>query len=202
MSELRKAAAVIAEYTASNVMDVPDHLRPAADVYAQACREANDRLTECDRLLRLGLRSEALRQVQLEPDLLNQYKELALRDADRWIDIAQRVGLAVPPRLNTEAAARLNQGFALEQKVKDLLVQHRGLALSRAPLRRRLEILRLLHQAEPLDLGWQDDIRAFESARFEEMRRTVTDPARKADWDAVRGLFEEVSAPGWMSPPP
>src|SRR5262245_8937135 len=136
MSELRQAVAVITEYTASNSMDVPDHLKPAADVYAQACRSANERLTECHRLLKLGQRSEALRQVQLEPDLLNLYKELALRDFDRWAEIAHRVGLTVPPRLNAEAARRLNEGFALEQKSKDLLGQHRALALSRAPLRR------------------------------------------------------------------
>lgn len=202
MSELRQAVAVIAEYTSSDAMDVPDHLKPAADVYAQACRSANERLTECDRLLKQGMRSEALRQVQLEPDLLNLYKELALRDADRWSEIAHRVGLAVPPRLNAEAARRLNEGFAHEQKVKELLVQHRALALARAPVRRRLEILRLLHRAEPLDLGWQDDIRAYEAARFEEMRRAIADAARRKDVDACRALYEEVSAAGWASPPP
>jgi hypothetical protein len=202
MSELRQAVVVITEYAGSNTMDVPDYLGPAAEVYARACRGANERLAECDRLLRTGMRSEALRQVQLEPDALEVYKELAIRNADRWAEIAQQVGLSVPPRLNAEAARRLNEAFATEQKVKELLRQHRSLALSRAPLCRRLDIVRLLHRAEPVNLGWQDDIAAYEAARFEEMRWAIADPARRTDWDAVRALSEEISADVWVSPPP
>jgi ABC-type transporter Mla subunit MlaD len=49
-----------------------DSLRALAAAYAAACKEANDRLRRCDEFLRQGLRSEAIRFAEAEPNLLDQ----------------------------------------------------------------------------------------------------------------------------------
>src|SRR5262245_2246007 len=191
MVEARQAVAVITEYMASNNMDVPDAVREAAEVYAVACRRANERLVTCDQLLRTNQRAEALRQAQLEPDVLKLYADLDIRDWPRWEQVALQVGLAVPPRLNAAAAQRLNKAFAEQQAVGELLRQHRTLALCRAPLRQRLDVVRLLARAEPTNLGWADDLAVFETARFEEIRAAVSDPRAAADWGLLDELLRE-----------
>lgn len=202
MSVLRQALSTISGYVGSNSMDVPDALRPAAQVYAAACREVNDRLAESDRLLALSQRSEALRLVHLEPDALDQYRELAFRGADRWAEVTQAAGLDDAPRLDAEAADRLTAAVAAEKAVADTLRQHRTLALARAPLRQRLAVLRRLTAAEPANHGWREDQRLYELGRLEEMRKDLADPVRRADWAVVRELHDDLQADGWVAPKP
>ncbi|MDB5307520.1 MAG: hypothetical protein JWO38_1722 [Gemmataceae bacterium] len=202
MSELRQAVAILAEYVASDNMDVPDAVGQAAGVYALACHKANERLVACDQLLKANQRSEALRQAQLEPDVLKLYADLDFPARDRWEDISQQVGLPVPPRLNAVVARRLNKAFAESQSTEDLLRQHRLLALARAPLQRRLDILRLLARAEPTNLGWADDVRAYEVVRYEEMQQVFADPRRPPTWAVVCRLHEDLSSDVWITPPP
>lgn len=197
----KQAVAVITEYVGSRNLDVPDNVRDAAGVYAQCCLTINERLVACDELLKVNQRSEAVRQVQLEPDLLQLFAACDLRDRDRWADIATQVALPVPPRLNAAAARRLHAAFTAEQAVTALLVQYRLLALSRAPLKRRLDVIRLLAKSESTNLGWAADVRTYEAARFEEMRATLHDPEQADDWNVVNALNDELGG-RWSNPPP
>jgi len=202
MSELNQAVATLAEYIASDNMDIPDTVKSAAGVYATACQKVNERLVTCDQLLRAGQRSEALRQAQLEPDVLKLYASLEFPGRASWEDAAGRIGLPVPQRLNAVVARRLNKAFAESQSTEDLLRQHRSLALARAPLQRRLDILRLLAKAEPNHLGWADDLRAYEAARFEEIRASVADSRRELTWESVNDLLSDITGGGWLTPAP
>lgn len=202
MSEMRQAVATLAGYVAAETMDVPDAVRAAAPRYAAACQELNDRLATCTRLLQHGQRSEALRQAQFEPDLLTAYAELDFPGRVRWQEIAVNIGVASPLPLNANLARWLNQAFADEKKVLDLLRQHRLAALSRAPLVRRLDFLRLLAKAEPTNLGWQDDIRQYETARYDEIRAALTPGGPPVTWPVVSALLTELNSPAWTEPPP
>ncbi len=202
MSDVRQAVATLAGYVASDSMQVPDAVVAAAAVYAAACQAVNNRLAACDQLLRINQRSEALRQAQLEPDVLTLYAGLDFRDRGRWQQIAERIGAAAPPPLDAPLARRLNQAFADENRVRDLLAQHRLAALTRAPLRRRLDVLRLLARAEPTNLGWKDDLRGYELARYDEIRAALAHPSPAAEWRAVSELLGELKAPVWTASSP
>lgn len=201
MTELRQAVTAIAGYVESESMDVPDELKSASAIYAAACRQVNNRLAEAARLLQAWQLSEAVRQVEIEPDALKQYAELAFKNHGRWLDITQKVGLTIPPKLNAEAARQVNEAYGVLGTINDLLRQHRTLALSRAPLRRRLEIVRLLRRKMPTNAAWQDDVKAYEEARFGEMRAALADPAARADFEDVSALNDELKA-DWLVPPP
>jgi hypothetical protein len=220
MSELRQAVAVIADYTRSYdkyfldslAVTADEHSRACqeakarlpiqAEAYARACREVNLRLAGFDHLLKVNQRSEAIRQAKIAPDLLDRTAELNFKEVGSWLVIAQQAGLAVPPKLNMETAARLNKAFADENRVAGLLAQHRSLALSRAPLGRRLDVVRLLYRAEPTNPVWQDDVRLYEEARFEELRREIDREDVRDDRAAVARLLAELSAKTWVSPVP
>jgi hypothetical protein len=202
MTELRQVVAVLAEYVASDNMDVPDSVKHAADAYAKECKKTNERLVSCDQLLKVHQRAEALRQAQLEPDVLKVYAELDFPNRERWEETALQVGLPVPPRLNAKLARRLNKAYAEAQSTEDLLKQHRLLALTRAPIQRRLDVVRLLSQAEPSNLGWSEDIQNYEGARFDEIRAVIDDPAKSNNWAILRTLLDDLSADAWLTPPP
>lgn len=197
----KQAAAVIVAYMNSGELDVPATVRQAASDFARACGELNARLITCDELLRSNQRSEALRQVQLEPDALQLYNALAVPCWTDWVSTAQQVGLPQPPGLHEAAARALHKAFTAEQAVKDLLVRHRLLAVTRAPLRERLQVMRLLAKAEPTNLGWTADLKAYELVRFDELRAELTHPDTAFDPDAIRAIQAELEGP-WASPPP
>jgi hypothetical protein len=202
MTELHRFVTTLAEYVVSDNLEVPDNVRKAADLYAKECEKTNERLVSCDQLLKNHQRAEALRQAQLEPDVLKVYAELDFPNRELWEETALRTGLAVPPRLNAKLARRLNQAYAEAQSTEDLLRQHRLLALQRAPLQRRLEVLRLLSAAEPNNLGWSEDVQDFEAARFDEIRAAINDPTKANNWAIVRGLLDDLQAENWLTPPP
>ncbi len=202
MTELNKFVTTLAEYVVSDNMDVPDAVKTAAGLYAKECEKTNDRLVTCDQLLKNHQRAEALRQAQLEPDVLKVYSDLDFPNRERWEETALQIGLPVPPRLNAKLARRLNQAYAEAQSTEELLRQHRLLALQRAPVQRRLEVLRLLSAAEPNNLGWSEDVQDFESARFDEIRTAINDPTKSNNWAIVRSLLDDLQADSWLTPPP
>ena len=202
MAELHKFVTTLAEYMVSDNMEVPEPVKLAAELYAKECQKTNDRLVSCDQLLKVHQRAEALRQAQLEPDVLKVYAELDFPNRERWEETAMQVGLAVPPRLNAKLARRLNQAYSEAQSTDDLLRQHRFLALSRETLQRRLEVLRLLSAAEPNNLGWSEDVQDFEAARFDDIRTAINDPVKANNWAIVRGLLEDLQSNAWLTPPP
>ncbi len=117
-----------------------DFMRLAAADYMVACDEVNDRLRKCGELLRKGLRSEAIYLADLEPNLLDAVAALDFPEYDQWKQVASRLGILVPPPLQLDVAADLNEAYALEQPLATLLERHRLLALARAPLVRCLAI--------------------------------------------------------------
>ena len=202
MTELHKFVTTLAEYVVSDNMEVPDAVKTAAGLYAKECEKTNDRLVSCDQLLKNHQRAEALRQAQLEPDVLKVYSELDFPNRERWEETALQIGLPVPPRLNAKLARRLNKSYAEAQSTDDILRQHRLLALQRAPVQRRLEVLRLLSAAEPNNLGWSEDVQDFEAARFDEIRAAINDPTKSNNWAIVRSLLDDLQPDQWLTPPP
>ncbi len=96
------------------------------------------------RLPAAGPRSEAIHLAEEPPNLLDLVAALDLPDAEVWSDFCQTTGLPVPPALQMDRAAQLNDAYAAEQPLEHLLNRHRLLALSRGPVSERLEVIRQL----------------------------------------------------------
>src|SRR5688572_25278484 len=76
-----------------------DLLRDAAAEYAAVCEDVNERLGECERLLKRGLRSEAIQAAEREPNLLDCVSLLDFPELAQWQQLLTSGGMVAPPRL-------------------------------------------------------------------------------------------------------
>jgi hypothetical protein len=199
MPGISNTIATIRSCLGSTDLTLSDQLREAAENYSEACRQTNERLGRCEQLLRQGLRAEAIRQAEIDPDLLEMVAELDFEGKDQWDERLTLNDLPSPPAINRKAVEFLNRAYAEEAPLAELLKHHRLLALARAPLSERVQTVRLLAKAEPANAAWSEDVAAFEAARMDEMRTELRQIHQNNDWPRMRALSAEVINGGWQS---
>lgn len=180
----------------------PDQVRRLAPVYHTACQEANQRLHRCADLLAKGLRSEAIHIAQTEPNLLDCIATLDFPERKQWEQLCQGNGLPPPPHLNLESATLLNEAYADDQPLEELLRKHRLLALARAPLGNRLALLRRIAELDPRNPAWDDDIRTFERARIQQYQNELDGVIQRGQMAGILAAANELSSPRWRLTPP
>jgi hypothetical protein len=173
-----------------------------ASAYADACAEAAQRLGRCHRLLQQGLRSEAIQLAESEPNLLDTLAVLDFPERAEWDDMVQMRGLTSAARIPLEPARLLNEAYAEEDPLQELLRRHRRLALQRAPLRLRIAVLRRLAAQDPGIPIWAEDLRAFEQVRMLQIQDEATEALRHHDPEWIGRLLNEVEQSGWVDAPP
>jgi hypothetical protein len=148
------------------------------------------------------LRGEAIHFAQADPVLLDV---VAVLDFPEWADFHEMLmayGLPELPRLQLAIAKDLNQAYAEEQPLEEnLLPRHRRLALLRAPVAERLQVMRQIAKLDKNNPVWEDDIRLFEAARLREIQTAMAGPA-KGDAARIDEFARELSQPGWLTPTP
>ena len=173
-----------------------------ASAYASVCLEATQRLGRCHRLLQQGLRSEAIQLAESEPKLLDTIAILDFPERAEWDDLVRLHDLTQAPRLPIEPARSLNEAYAEENPLLELLRRHRRLALQRAPLRLRINVLSQLAAQDPGNPIWVDDLRAFEAIRLLQIQEEASEAVRHHDFETISRLVAEVEQPGWSEQPP
>ncbi len=178
-----------------------DLLRDCAAEYAASCDETNQRLNECERLLRQGLRSEAIQLCEQEPNLLDATGMLDFPELEAWRQLLGANGMVLPPCLRLDIAADLNTAYAEEEPLKALLKTHRLLALARAPLVGRIQVLRAMHQVDAGNPAWIEDLQVFERQRQLQLAHEADTAIACGDLLTLEGLVQELESPLWLSPP-
>jgi hypothetical protein len=199
MPGISNTIATIRSCVGSMDLTLSDPLREAGEVYAEACRQVNERLARCEQLLRQGLRAEAIRQAEIDPDLLESVAELDFEGRDQWDERLTLNDVPCPPAINHKAIELLNRAYAEEAPLAELLKHHRLQALGRAPLRDRIETVRLLAKAEPTNAAWNEDVAIFEAARMDEMRAELRQVRQNNNWPAVQVLNTEIVPGKWQT---
>jgi hypothetical protein len=164
--------------------------------YREACQKANDRLRQCEAMLRQGLRGEAIQLAEIEPNLLETVATLHFPGRDRINSVLQRHGLSLAP-LIADAAADLNEAYAMQRPLEGLLNRHRFLALSMAPLKERLDTLRKIAAADELNPVWNDDIECFETERIKEIQVEANRAVSERDLSTLEALAAEMKG-SWL----
>jgi hypothetical protein len=201
MTDCQQLVDEIRSFLQSTDMTMTDRLKELATRYAEACQEANQRLRRCEEFLRKGLRAEAIHFAQAEPALLDVVGTLDFPEQTALRDTLIFYGMPEPPRLLVETAESLNQAYAEEQPLEDLMRRHRRLALLRAPVVARLKVMRQVAKLDKNNTVWEDDIREFEAARFREIQAEVTGPS-KEDAARMAEIAAELAQTAWLNPPP
>lgn len=174
----------------------------AAKEYADACDQANDRLRKCSEMLRQGLRSEAIQQCEVEPNLLDLVGVLDFAELPEWIAVVQTQQLDLPPALLLDGAGDLNEAYSQEQPLAIELRKHRLMAIGRAPLRERLKTVRRLAQLDAGNGLWLDDVRTYERARLDELRREAKEAFKQGNVAVLEQAATDIGGDTWTEPPP
>jgi hypothetical protein len=177
-------------------------LEGLASFYAEACAEVSQRLSRCHRLLQQGLRSEAIQLAEIEPKLLDAVATLDFPERAAWDELVAMYGLPEAPRFQVEVAAFLNEAYAQEDPLQDLLRTLRRLALVRGPLKERIDVMRKLAAQDPNNPVWTDDLRSFEKVRFRQIQADAVDASKRHNVDAIGLLLAELEQQTWTEAPP
>ncbi|MFC1757872.1 hypothetical protein ACFL2H_03770 [Planctomycetota bacterium] len=170
--------------------------------FIDAINEVNARLRQCESLLQRGLRSEAIQQCEVSPNLLDAVSVLDFSECDLWTEfVVQNCKHAAPPSLNSEFAAELNEAYTEEASLSDLLRLNRLNALKRSSLSDRLTILRRIALRDASNPIWQEDIKTFEKVRHSQIQKEVQVAVSQNDVSVLSSLEQEVRSDRWIYPP-
>lgn len=197
MSDYHDLLENIRSFTAAADQSRTDDLAGWAEEYARLAREANDRLRRCADCLQQGLRDEAIHLADAAPNLLDTVAALDFPELEDWKNICLQYGLREPPRLLIEIAGGLNEAYAEAQPLVGLMAHHRLMALARVPLPARLRVLRRIADMDKTSAFWDEDIRTFERARFDQIRTQVPQSLRAGDGAVLGQLLREIEGDPW-----
>lgn len=201
MPEAQEIIGQVRDALAARDQSATPELRDLATAYAELCRSANDRIRRCCQLLRQGLKTEAVNLAEADPNLLDQLTMLDFPQRGDWQQWCAQYGFPEAPPLDMESAGVINEAYAAMQPIEVLLAKHRRLALALAPLPLRLVVMREIAKVDKTAQFWADDIRTFETARLEEIRRQWV-AAAPADRQLPLQLHSELANGQWSVPIP
>ncbi|RME76310.1 MAG: hypothetical protein D6776_01470, partial [Planctomycetota bacterium] len=179
-----------------------DALEPVAREYAELCTLVSERLARCQEFALRGLHAEVVALCEASPDALELLAALDIPALDDWIALCHELGLPAPTPLPLEAAELLNDTYARHEALRKLLDLQRRLVLARAPLARRLPVLRALAARDPENPHWARLLASHETARLEEIRASAQRAAASDDLETLEALLRELEDEGWRERPP
>ena len=177
-------------------------MEPLAMAYGLEVGQANDRLSVCVNLLRKGLRSEAIQQAGMRPNLIEWCARLDFPEIEDWFEILQFFQVPLPRALNRDAVRQLQEALVDEQPLEELLRQHRRLAIGKAPIGWRLHVLRRIAQVDSANPVWAEDVELWEKARLREIPAELDVALKAENATACRALAKELSSKVWRIQPP
>jgi hypothetical protein len=170
---------------------------PLAQAYARACGDVRIRLRRCAEHLDRGMIREAVQLAEVSPSLLPLAKSLELRDLAKWNQLCVMNGQPPVPAIDGTILERLSSAITLVAKLDPLLTRHHLAALSHAPIRDRIDVLRHLRAQDPLNPSWAEQLRLLEPQRIEELRTLIAQLPRLNDERQVRALAYELRSSHW-----
>ena len=191
----------IAQLLATGDAKIREAVESLAHQYGAAVAFANERFRRCEAYLREGNRSEAIRECEDEPNLLDLFAILNFPQKEVWEATIVSHGLPAPERLLEGVAQELNEAYDKEAEVNALLRTHRLLALARRPIVERLPILRLLAKAEPNVAHWDADTRTMEKVRLKEIDKEIRQAFKRRDAERLLILERELGDSHWLETP-
>lgn len=200
MNDIQTLTDQVRAILASENYDDTTRLTRTAKSYAAVVSGLNTRLQRCGEFLRQGLRTEAIQQAESEPQLLDAVGILAgLTDDEQkaWGELCQYLEVPVPEPLLTDAAVMLDEAYQDFEPIRDLLTRHRRLAIQRASLQKRLEVVRQLADRDPNTEFWEADVVEYENVRLQEIRGILKSQRQSPDAETLSELLTELQSDKW-----
>ena len=162
----------------------------------------NERADEVAELLDRGLNDEAIQLADQAPPLTDLCMTLDFQGLADWASLLAEFEISPVTELPHETIAQLEDAYAVNADSKKLLQRFRLLSLSRAPLPKRIDVLRRLAAKDPENDQWVDGIRSYEAHRIKSIQKDLKAARDRGDLTAVAGIDREVNAAEWLVPIP
>jgi hypothetical protein len=175
-----------------------DLLKSLMPDLTQAVEEINSALREVDSLLFEGLRDEAVGLH--DPELPSLAIRLHMQDKPQWplaASFFESQGIQPPPPIDFPALTALNSAYAEVEGLRKPLDRLRKLALERAPLPRKIKLLRKLRSHDPSKPVWADQLVAHEQVRTLELSDAVKQAFAARNPEMIAALHAELADPTW-----
>ncbi len=179
-----------------------ESMEPLAMTYGLEVGQANDRLGVCVNLLRKGLRSEAIQQANMRPNLVEWCARLDFPEIEDWFEILQFLQVPLPRALNRDAVRQLQEALVEEQPLEELLRQHRRMAIGKAPIAWRLRVLRRIATVDAANPVWNEDVETWEKARLREIPGELDAAIKANSFAGCHSLAKELGSKMWSIQPP
>jgi len=151
--------------------------------------------------LQSGDRARAAELAEQAPSLRESYKLLNFPERNTWFGLCEGVGVpsedALDGDLVTEVVSQLS---AKGPDLESLLARHRRLALELAPIQDRLQVLRLIREADKGNSSWDQDLREYERQRFRELKSRANDADKQGDLRTLEAIGHELRSGEWLEP--
>lgn len=174
-----------------------DVMGPLALGYGEDVERVNDRLSEAVNLLRKGLRSEAIQRANMTPNVFDTAIALDFPELHEWLGILQFLGIRLPDQINQEYVQQINEAIVEAQPLETLLINHRKLAIAKAPLSWRLKVLRRIAVADSTNVVWEEDLERWEPVRVKQIAPELHAAISNRNINAVRQLHDELTLESW-----
>ena len=154
-------------------------IRDAVATYsADLLPRINQRLLQCDDLLRRGLRDEALGHAAEEPRLTIAANLLDLRrfgqDFRDWMEASRKAGILEPDPPRMDVVKNLVEAEQQVTALEPLLARWRRSNIARAPLAERIAILRELRAADGTSPVWPEALKSHEDYRLMQIKAVLS----------------------------
>ena len=179
-----------------------ESMEPLTMSYGLEVGQANDRLGVCVNLLRKGLRSEAIQQANMRPNLIEWCARLDFPEIEDWFEILQFFQVPLPRALNRDAVRQLQEALVEEQPLEELLRQHRRMAIGKAPIAWRLRVLRRIATVDSANSVWTEDVEVWEKARLREIPTELEAAIKSSNLNVCNSLAKELGSNTWRIQPP
>ena len=172
-------------------------MTPLTAEYAIEVERVNDRLAEAVKLLRKGLRSEAIQRANMTPNVFDAALALDFPELQEWLGILQFLGIPLPDQVNQDYVQQINEAIVESQPLEALLINHRKLAIAKAPLSWRLKVLRRIAAADITNVVWEEDLENWEAVRAKQLAPELQAAISSRSIETVRQLHDELTRESW-----
>lgn len=173
-----------------------------AAAHDEIVSEINGRAEAVADLLDRGLNDEAIQLAERAPSLTDLAMVLDFAELPEWTSVLADFKVAGVPEMPHDTIAQLEDAYATTADSKQLMQRFRALSLARAPLPKRIDVLRRLSQKDPGNDQWKTGIKSYETHRLKTIASDLKTARDQNDLKEVARIDEEVNRSQWSIPVP
>ncbi len=206
MSKIDDALFEIKQYLAGNDHSDNPSIRQAAQVYSQACREINEKLSECRQLIARGLLIDARKlDAEIQPSLSERAEKLILAPSmfNHYQELCRLYGYPTAPDIDRSALSELNQTpGGKEEILKELILRWRKTARTGTNPDKMKLLRAIISNAPSDDQIWRTNLASVERQWISDLQKEADKAIRENTSEKLVQIYMALTDPQLLKPVP